>query len=346
MFCTEWRWFVFWAFDVIRQVLQSLGHLPSFGGASIQQKRLRCKPSTQWVCKRRTFKIDPKRHSHWCSTFVRHPGRRHNFFRWNPFEGTNLWFSMACRSRMVQEDAKAQVQQSSLLSPWYNYDQLRTNPLQGIYVWLWWQFPIGAGFENWYVLWYRIKQGRWQAPQLPPKNDKFARSVDSHAAELLTKHQQQIVTDSAARARSRVLHYSELLTSWFCVRAKLFFVSAISHFCCFLSCTFFWHLGVDVFCIYLSFVCHVSVYFFVILLSCLVFFAARHLRQSLKMSKKVLFESFPYFSSFFGPCFGHFFPALQEDRFTEYVVTKAIFGWKASIGQSHIKYLKSDDMSE
>lgn len=105
-------------------------------------------------------------------------------------------------------------------------------------------------------------------------------------------------------------------------------------------------LGVDVFCIYLSFVCHVSVYFFVILLSCLVFFAARHLRQSLKMSKKVLFESFRYFSSFFGSCFGHFFPALQEDRFTEYVVTKAIFGWKASIGQSHIKYLKSDDMSE
>ena len=88
-------------------------------------------------------------------------------------------------------------------------------------------------------------------------------------------------------------------------------------------------MGVDVFCIYLSFVCHVSVYFFV-----------------LKMSKKVLFESFRYFSSFFGPCFGHFSPALQEDRFTEYVVTKAIFGWKASIGQSHIKYLKSDDMSE
>ena len=265
VFCTEWRWCVFWAFDVKDRCYNRWGTCHHLEEPAFSKKDCAANLQLSEFCKRRTFKIDPERHSHWCSTFVRHPGRRHNFFRWNPFEGANLWFSMACRSRMVQEDAKAQVQQSSLLSPWYNYVLTHCKESKSGYDGSS-QLGPGAGFENWYVLWYRIKQGRWQAPQLPPKNDKFARSVDSHAAELLTKHQQQIVTDSAARARSRVLHY-ELLTSWFCVRA-FFFVSAISFLLFSVMYLFvdIWGLTFFVFvllfvmflCISLSCCCHVS----------------------------------------------------------------------------------------
>lgn len=132
VFWTGWRCFVYWGFGVVLMLFsccktgvtiagalaiiwrseQADGRLQSFSEFA------REKPF-EWILKY------TERHCHWCSISVRHPGRRHNFFRWNPFESADLWFSMVCRSRMVQEDAKAQVLQPTLLSPWsghtYNY---------------------------------------------------------------------------------------------------------------------------------------------------------------------------------------------------------------------------------